>query len=156
MTWTNVELRMIALSEHPDVPATVDGYLSIARELGIGTRALEEFWVFATDGNTVRKVHMIARGDHHSVRVPIPAVLAVPVLAGAHRVILLHTHTSGRLLPSRHDYDLTETLVEVMNKAGMTVDDHLIVAPDGRYLSFREAHVLTVPVEAPVPMEVRA
>lgn len=156
MTWKNVEMRMVSLGEHPDVAATVEGYVAIAKELSIGKNPLEEFWVLATDGLLVRSVAMVARGEYHSVMVPVSAVIAVPIMAGTDRVVLMHTHPTGRLLPSRQDYDLTERLVEVLNDIGMMVDDHLIIGPDGRYLSFREAHVLTVPVNPPEPLEVRA
>jgi DNA repair protein RadC len=76
------------------------------REMIIG-EAQEIVLVAAVDGDHVRDVVEVARGDYHSVRVSLPAVLAVPLLAGCSRLVIAHNHPSGRLFPSNHDYNLT-------------------------------------------------
>ena len=124
------------------------------REMIIG-EAQEIFLVAAVDGDDVRDVVEVARGDYHSVRVSLPAVLAVPLLAGCSRLVVGHNHPSSRLYPSDQDYNLTKQVAEGANVAGLILQDHLIFAPDGRHVSLRETGVLEVPAE-PTYKEVQA
>jgi DNA repair protein RadC len=116
--------------------------------------AQEVVLVVAINGNAVVSDPVeIARGDYHSVIVPLPALLAVPLLAGADRLVIAHNHPSGRLLPSKHDYALTRTVVEATNLCGMVLHDHIIFGPDGKHLSLREARVLEVPDLKPLEVQ---
>ena len=124
------------------------------RELIIG-EAQEIVLVAAVDGDDVRDVVEVARGDYHSVRVSLPAVLAVPLLAGCNRLVVAHNHPSGRLFSSNHDYNLTKQVAEGANVAGLILHDHFIFGPDGRHVSLHETGVLEVPSE-PTHLEVQA
>ena len=128
--------------------------VTILREALRG-EAQEVVMVAAVDGlgNVVELVE-IARGGYHSVVVPLPPLLAVPLLAGCDRAVIAHTHPSGRLIPSEHDYAMTKTVADGLNACGVILRDHLIFGPDGKYLSLREAHVLEVP--EPTIVEVQA
>ena len=136
-----VELKLHPVANVPRASSVVD--LLIGR--GLHTEPQEAVYVVATDREQVRMVACVARGDFHSVVVSIPILLSVPLLAGADHIVIAHNHPSGRLLPSKHDFDMTQAIVEAANLAGITVDDHIIMAPDGRHLSLREAHVLDPP-----------
>ena len=117
--------------------------------------SVEVVAVVAVDGNgLVRDYAEVARGGYHSVMVPIPPLLAVPILAGCDYAVIAHTHPSGRLLPSNHDYDMTKTIAIALANVGIVLQDHLIFGPDGRHMSFRDAHVLEVP--EPQILEVQA
>lgn len=145
-----VQLRLDPVAHVPRADTIPD--LLIGR--GLHAEPSEAVYVVATDPEQVRVVACVAKGDYHSVVVPIPTLLAVASLAGADHVTIAHNHPSGRLIPSRYDYAMTETVVEAFNIAGVTVDDHIIMGPSGKYLSMRDAHVLNVP--KPVKVEVRA
>lgn len=116
--------------------------------------AQEVVIVAALDESGVRNVVEVARGDYHRVRLPLPAMLAVPLLAGTGWFVIAHNHPSGRLIPSQHDYDLTKSVINVANACGLILHDHLIFGPAGQYLSLRAAHVLEVP--DPVDLELQA
>jgi hypothetical protein len=135
--WTQIELRSVTVDDGPAVPATVAGFVRLARQLGIGQYPLEEVWVAAVDATRIRSISLIARGQHHTTSVPLPAVLAVPLLAGVDRLVLLHTHPSGPLVPSEVDLELTRRVVVAANACGIWVADHLIVGRDGRLISLR-------------------
>jgi len=53
------------------------------------------------------------------------------ILNSAASVILVHNHPSGDTEPSDEDVKLTKRLVECGNLLGITVLDHIIVAPLG-------------------------
>ena len=59
------------------------------------------------------------------------------------RIILVHNHPSGRLLPSREDKLSTQKMREAGNLVGIELLDHLIVGDKkGHYFSFREENIL--------------
>jgi len=95
----------------------------------------------------------VARGGYHAVVVPLPPLLAVPILAGCDRLVIAHTHPAGRPLPSEHDYALTKAIAEAANVCGMVLHDHLIFGPTGKHLSMRDAHVLDVPELQPLEVQ---
>ena len=59
------------------------------------------------------------------------------VKLSASRIILVHNHPSGGLMPSQSDLDTTEILVDAGAMMGVYILDHLIVA-EGSYISIRE------------------
>lgn len=58
-------------------------------------------------------------------------------LLGASAIICVHNHPSGNPIPSRQDYDITETLVNAGKILGVKVVDHIIVCKNN-YYSFLE------------------
>jgi DNA repair protein RadC len=121
---------------------------------GLHAEPNEAVYVVATDPEQVRIVACVAIGDPHSVTVHIPTLLSIPILSGADHVTIAHNHPSGRLLPSKFDYNLTAEVVEAFNLVGITVDDHIIMGPSGKYLSMKDAHVLEAP--KPRKLELKA
>ena len=117
--------------------------------------AQEVILIAALDGlRKVADVVEVARGGYHSVGLSLPPLLAVPILAGCDRAVIAHTHPSGRLIPSDHDYELTREVAVALGHCGIELVDHLIFGPDGKHLSLREAHVLEVP--EPTKLEVQS
>lgn len=143
-----VEVVLRTIEAAPSRGDVVD----LLQRRGAHLPAQEEVWAVAVDDAHVRSLARVAVGDYHRVDVPIPALLTVPLLAGANRVIIAHNHTSGSLTPSSQDYDLTKILTQALSNMGFILEDHVILAPDGRYLSFRDAELLAIP-EEPRPME---
>lgn len=136
-----VRLRLEVLGEMPAAATVVE----LLQRHGAHSGAQEEVWAVAVDATGIRSAACIARGDFHQVFVPLPALVSVPLLAGANRMILAHNHPTGRVLPSTHDFNLTEAVANALNSLGIILEDHLILAPDGRHASFAELKMLAVP-----------
>lgn len=62
------------------------------------------------------------------------------ILANAHRIIMVHNHTSGRCVPSNEDIRVTKRVEEAGELLGIALQDHIIIG-DG-YLSFMEEDLL--------------
>lgn len=60
----------------------------------------------------------------------------VAVIKNASRVIAVHNHPSGRLVPSDADKDITDRLIQVGRILNIEIVDHLIISPLA-YISFR-------------------
>jgi len=135
--WSQIELRATVVTDGPIVPSTLDGFGTLVRQLAIGQHPAEEVWVAAVDGSQIRAISMTARGQYHAVQVALPAILAVPLLAGCAQLTVLHTHPSSVLTPSAEDIELTRLVAAAANTCGLLLADHLIVARDGRMASLR-------------------
>jgi hypothetical protein len=143
--WRQVELRAETVASGPPVPATAAGIQHLAAELRIGTRPDEEAWAAAVHGGRVRAISLVSRGQPHSVTVPMPATLGLPLLVGAERLLLIHTHPSAPPLPSWQDIELTRTVVKAANLCGLILEDHVIVGGGGSVASLKELGYLEVP-----------
>lgn len=56
-------------------------------------------------------------------------------------IIVAHNHPSGQLEPSDEDREATRRMYEAGRILGITLLDHLILSPQGKYLSFVEAGI---------------
>ena len=82
------------------------------------------------------KVHFI--GGLSSVTVDIKVILATAIGLMASGVIISHNHPSGNLEPSSQDKLITAKMREALELVDVSLLDHLILSPDGKWLSFRE------------------
>ncbi len=57
---------------------------------------------------------------------------------GASRVVLLHNHPGGNLMPSATDLSTTCGIMIELSNSGNQIVDHIIFGPDGKYFSFYE------------------
>lgn len=71
-------------------------------------------------------------------------VLKSSILQNASAVLLVHNHPSGKLEPSREDVVVTDRLMQLYNLMGIEVLDHIILAPQEEFYSFREKGVLPI------------
>ena len=69
-------------------------------------------------------------------------VFKAAILNNAAGLILAHNHPSGDPTPSKEDLALTRRMMEAGELLGIDVFDHVIVVPDGRYISLKEAGLL--------------
>jgi hypothetical protein len=60
----------------------------------------------------------------------------------ATNIILAHNHPSGNLKPSEADKELTNKIKKASEYMDIKLLDHLIIVPEGKYLSFREDSLL--------------
>lgn len=71
------------------------------------------------------------------------------ILSNAAGMILAHNHTSGKLLPSEEDVQLTHRMQQVCKLVGIPLLDHVIVGGDNsRYFSFQEKGLVKNPCMA--------
>ena len=62
-------------------------------------------------------------------------VIRVAIMKNLSRVILVHNHTPGSLIPSDTDKDITDRLIQVGRILNIDLIDHLIITPKS-YISF--------------------
>ena len=74
--------------------------------------------------------------------VDIRLLLSVALKTAATGIILAHNHPSGNLKPSEADKELTSKIKKASEYMDIKLLDHLIIAPEGKYLSFREDGLL--------------
>lgn len=105
----------------------------------------EVFWLLPLDAqhrlSTPGPV-VVTRGILNSALVHPREVFRVAIVVGAASVILVHNHPSGDPTPSADDRVVTSQLVGAGRLLDIPVLDHVIVAHDGRYVSFAEAGLL--------------
>ena len=68
-------------------------------------------------------------------------VYRVAVMKNATRVIAIHNHPSGRLVPSKADLDITDRLIQVGRILNIALVDHLIISTEA-YESFRSMGIM--------------
>lgn len=65
------------------------------------------------------------------------------ILTNATSMILLHSHPSGNLNPSREDTVMTDRMLKLSELLGIPLVDHIIVGgKNDSYFSFKEKHIL--------------
>lgn len=70
-------------------------------------------------------------------------LLKTAILSNAASMILLHSHPSGSVTPSRADIAVTERMIEIGHLMGIPLMDHIIVGGNTQnYFSFRKKQVL--------------
>jgi DNA repair protein RadC len=100
-------------------------------------REKEHFWIIGMNqAGYILYIELIALGSYHSVDVEPMNVFRVAVMKNASRVIAIHNHPSGRLVPSESDKDITDRLIQVGRILNIEFVDHLIISPE-TYISFR-------------------
>lgn len=91
--------------------------------------------------NTAKRVigwSKISTGGSTATIVNPTNVMQVAVLSNANSIILAHNHPSSHNRPSTADIRLTRRIQQSLREVAITVDDHLILMPDGGYYSFNE------------------
>jgi len=113
---------------------------NVLHTLGLSTQTQEVLWVIAYDSlQNIRTIVEVGRGNYHEMDVPIPAVMAVPLLAGCDRFEIAHNHPSGDVAPTVMDVDLTHKILAAANTCGMYLEDHIIMGPSGKFYSFLDS-----------------
>lgn len=70
-------------------------------------------------------------------------LLKTAILSNAASMILLHSHPSGNVTPSRADIAVTERMIEIGHLMGIPLVDHIIVGGNTQnYFSFRKKQIL--------------
>ena len=69
-------------------------------------------------------------------------VLSVALKCAATGIILAHNHPSGNLQTSTADEEITKKIKKACEYLDIKLLDHLIIVPEGKYLSFTEEGLL--------------
>jgi DNA repair protein RadC len=133
-----------SLKDRPTITGSYDVYKIAMEVIDKGAMGMQEQFlaIYLNRANTVigAKVHFI--GGIASVIVDMKLILATAAGLMASGVIVCHNHPSGNLEPSKQDRLLTEKLKEVLGLLDIQLMDHLILSPDGKWLSFVERGIL--------------
>ena len=82
--------------------------------------------------------YLVSQGGMAGTGVDAKLIFASALKCKAASIILCHNHPSGALHPSLPDKTLTKKLVKGGELLDIAVLDHLILSPEGGYLSFAE------------------
>ena len=102
----------------------------------------EHLWMIGMNqAGYILYIELIALGSYKSVDVEPMNVFRVAVMKNASRVILVHNHLSGSLMPSDADKDITDRLIQVGRILNIDLIDHLIITPKS-YIGFRSTKLM--------------
>lgn len=100
---------------------------------------IEIFYVLLVNRhNKVLGVQKVSEGGVAGTVVDPKIVLQAALLANASGLILAHNHPSGNMAPSSQDIEITKKLRQGAKFLDISVNDHLILVPDGDYFSFAD------------------
>lgn len=99
---------------------------------------IEKFIVLYLDAKKRLICIQITTGTINKANVWPREVLKHALLSGAVSIILVHNHPSGDPTSSSEDKNLTQLIVEACKPLDITVNDHIIIGSEGKYLSFAE------------------
>jgi DNA repair protein RadC len=126
--------------DRPTVENTYDVYKIAMAAIDQGAIGMQEQFLVIYLNRSHRvmatKVHFIGGVSSVVVDVRIIAATALSLMASA--VIVCHNHPSGNLEPSEQDKRITKRLKDSLNLFEIELLDHMIVSPDGNWLSFVE------------------
>ena len=94
------------------------------------------------NSNKVKGVHQISQGGITGTLVDIRLLFATILKSLSVAIILAHNHPSGKLKPSKADIDITNKIKRAAKFLDILVLDHLIIAPNGGYYSFKDEGVI--------------
>ncbi|QMU28790.1 JAB domain-containing protein [Adhaeribacter radiodurans] len=108
-------------------------YLGIREEIII---------LYLNNANKVLGVYRGFSGGMTATVVDIRLILAVALKGLSTGIIISHNHPSGSLTASEADKKLTHQLKKAGELFGIKVLDHVIVSPQGTFLSFADEGLL--------------
>lgn len=99
---------------------------------------VEEFWVLLMNQRyrLIKKIR-IARGGITATTVDIRLIIREAVVNNATILAVCHNHPSGSIRPSKHDDNITTSIIDACRLMNICFADHVIVT-DGHYYSYHE------------------
>lgn len=88
--------------------------------------------------NIILGAHLVSVGGVAGTVVDPRIIFQTALLANASSIVLCHNHPSGNLKPSQQDIDITKKLKHAGGFLEITVNDHIIISPEGEYYSFAD------------------
>lgn len=130
----------VKAADRPQIRCSADAYQILHANWDEGMIGLcEEFYILLLDrSNRVMGRYRVSQGGIAGTVVDVRMVFTAALKARATSLILAHNHPSGQLRPSQADKDLTSKLCNAGELLDLLVLDHLILSPEGGYLSFAD------------------
>lgn len=124
----------------PVVKTSKDAYQELIQWFPEDLIGLQEMFLVAylNRSNKIIGVYQVSRGGITATVADPRLILATALKVAATGIILCHNHPSGSLRPSSLDEELTNKIKQGARFMDIMVLDHLIVSPDGNFLSFAD------------------
>ena len=116
------------------VRTSLDAAEALMPFLGYGKKERVYAMYLGVNGKLLN-IMLINEGEAAESDLNVRRIIDHALKAGAEGVILAHNHPSGIAIPSRADEDSTVWLKEALEKVGLKLWDHIIVAGMGNYYS---------------------
>lgn len=105
-------------------------------------RNREHFWTISLDNaHRVLNIELVSMGTINKTLVEPMEVFSVPLQKRAVKIILVHNHPSGEIIPSEADKDITDRLIQVGKIMNVPVLEHLIIT-EKTFFSFVDSGLL--------------
>ena len=105
-------------------------------------RNREHFWTISLDtASKILNIELISIGTVNRTLVEPMEVFSVPLQKRAVKLMLIHNHPSGEVVPSEADKDLTDRLIQVGLIMNVPVLDHLIIT-ERTFFSFADGGLM--------------
>lgn len=106
-------------------------------------RNREHFWTVSLDNaHRILNIELVSMGTVNATLVQPMEVLSIPLQKRAVKLILIHNHPSGELIPSDADKDRTDHLIQACLLMDVPVIDHMIIT-EASFYSFRDSGLLS-------------
>lgn len=121
------------------IKTSEDMAASIFEPCGVADLEVEHFWVGAVDGSSsLIEVFEIAKGSLNQAVISMRDVFTPLLRARAAAFFIGHNHPSCDLLFSPQDLRFTQRVLDVAIRLEISLLDHVVLAPDGRFASLRD------------------
>lgn len=108
------------------------------------SRAQEHFWMVGLDQvSKILYIELVALGSANSANIRAREAFRLAIYKLAVKVILVHNHPSGELMPSNTDKDFTDYYIQAGKFLNVKVIDHLIIN-EKEYFSFADTGIMDV------------
>ena len=126
------------------VNTSLDAYKHIIKFYDENTITCQEQMVvmYLNRANKPIGVIPLFRGGLTGTVVDIKLIISIALKSLTSSIVVSHNHPSGNRVPSREDSLLTSRLKEACKLLDLTLLDHLIITPDGNYLSYADEGML--------------
>ena len=119
-------------------------------------RNKEHFWVVGLQRDAVLSyIELVALGTVNSTVVNPVEVFSFAMQKKVHRVILIHNHPSGNLVPSENDLELTKALYRAGQLLNIQIVDHLIISTESYTSLFDAGFLVAEQLDAASPVETK-
>ncbi len=122
----------------PKITSSNDAYQELKEFFDEDLMALQEQFVvmYLNNGNDVLGIQKLSLGGITGTVADTRLILGTALKAAATGLIISHNHPSGNLKASFADIEITRKIKEAGKLMEIKLLDHLIIIPNGKYLSF--------------------
>ena len=132
------------MADAPQLTSSRDVAELLHHNWDANTLALKESFkiLLLNNSNRVKGIYQVSDGGITGTVVDLRILFAVVLKTTSTGICLAHNHPSGNLKPSQPDKQLTQKIKRAAALFDIKVLDHLIIVPNGDYLSFADNGIL--------------